>query len=127
VQILTRAGTGLVELIERPDFDQSVLMTLLHGYIEPMHEQGADTLVLGCTHYSLIRRQIAEVAGDDMRIVDAGTAVAKELKRRLEVGGLVNKAVEKGTVEFLTSGEPAVLQSLLARYWPEPAGVTALA
>lgn len=124
--ILTRAGTGLVELIERPGFDEAVLMTLLQGYIEPMRELGADTLVLGCTHYSLIKKQIAEVAGDDMRVVDTGTAVAKELQRRLEAGNLVNKAAEKGKVEFLTSGEPAVLKQLLTRYWPEPAEVTAL-
>ncbi|HTQ99337.1 MAG TPA: glutamate racemase [Candidatus Acidoferrum sp.] len=126
VRILTRAGTGLVELIERPDSEERVLMTLLHSYIEPMVEQGADALVLGCTHYSLIKRQIAAVADSRMKIIDAGTAVAEELQRRLAAGGLASNAIGKGKVEFFTSGEPAVLRRLLARYWSEPADVTAL-
>lgn len=125
VEILTRAGTGLVELIEQPDFDESALLNLLECYIKPMQEKGADTLVLGCTHYSLIKTQIAQVAGPDMRIIDAGTAVAKELQRRLVAAGLDTLGQQRGSLQFLTSGEPAVLGQLLKRYWPEP--VTSLA
>ncbi len=125
-QILTRAGTGLVELIEQPQFDEAAVLRLLASFIQPMKDKGADTLVLGCTHYSLIRAQIASVAGPDMNIVDAGTAVAKELERRLLTKGLNNLVTATYPVQFVTSGDIKVQEQLLARYWPEPAVVTAL-
>lgn len=125
-QILTRAGTGLVELIEQPRFDEDAIVELLRGYIAPMQAQGADTLVLGCTHYSLIRSQIAQVAGPGMCIVDAGAAVARELQRRLQVQQLLSVDGNTATVRFVTSGDLAVQQALLQRYWPEPATATVL-
>jgi glutamate racemase len=126
VQILTRAGTGLVELIEQPHFDEAAILALLHDYIAPMQAQGADTLVLGCTHYSLIKPQIALVAGASMRIVDAGTAVAKELQRRLQVEQLLSESRDQLPVRFITSGDLQVQQALLQRYWQEAASATAL-
>lgn len=126
VQILTRAGTGLVELIEQPRFDEAALLSLLQRYIAPMQAQGADTLVLGCTHYSLIKQQIARVAGDALRIVDAGDAVAKELQRRLQLQQLPAADDSTATVRFITSGDMATQRELLQRYWPEPAVPTAL-
>ncbi len=125
-QILTRAGTGLVELIEQPQIDEAAVLALLESFIKPMQNKGADTLVLGCTHYSLIRSQIAKVAGPDMKIVDAGTAVAKELQRRLLTHGLNSLTPASHPVSFVSSGDLAVQQRLLARYWPESAAVTAL-
>lgn len=127
VQILTRAGTGLVELIEQPQFDEGELLALLRSYIAPMQAQGADTLVLGCTHYSLIKQQIAEVGGGSLRIVDAGDAVAKELQRRLQLQQLLATSSSAATVRFMTSGDMAVQQALLQRYWPEQAVPTVLA
>lgn len=116
VQILTRAGTGLVELIEQPEEDPAALQALLQQYIAPMREQGMDTLVLGCTHYSLIRAQIEQVAGT-VRIVDAGTAVARELARRLADQDLLTRLPAPGQLRFLTSGAAAVQRALLQRYW----------
>ena len=126
VQILTRAGTGLVELIEQPQVDEAAALKLLASFIQPMRDKGADTLVLGCTHYSLIRAQIAIIAGPDMHIVDAGTAVAKELQRRLLATGLNSLATTVQPVKFVTSGDLKAQQLLLARYWPGPVAITAL-
>ncbi len=52
VKIITRACPGLVELIEQVEPDQKAIKKMLHGFISPMLDLGADTLVLGCTHYS---------------------------------------------------------------------------
>lgn len=127
VEILTRAGTGLVELIEQPQFNEAAILELLESFIKPMQVKGADTLVLGCTHYSLIREQIAMVAGPAMTIVDAGAAVAKELQRRLQLQGLDNLQAQRSAVTFMTSGYPAFHQPALRRYWGEEAELTALA
>jgi glutamate racemase len=126
VQILTRAGTGLVELIEQPHYDDTAMLSLLRSLIAPMQDQGADTLVLGCTHYSLIKQQIARVGGPHLRIVDAGDAVARELQRRLQTQQLRSLSESSEPVRFVTSGELGVQRELLQRYWPEPAELIAL-
>ncbi len=126
VHILTRACPGLVELIEQPTPDHKALDALLRDYIKPLLERGADTLVLGCTHYSLIREHIQQIAGPQVNIVDAGTAVAKELQRRLQAQGLDNKAGGTGAVRFFTSGDVKVQSALLGHYWGVPVTVASL-
>lgn len=126
VQILTRACNGLVELIEQVAPNPFTLERMLHESIRPLIDAGADTLVLGCTHYSLIRPQIQKAAGPEVRIVDAGTAVAKELQRRLVMHGLSNASQNAGMVHFHTSGKPAEQNPLLAHYWGKPVQAQAL-
>jgi glutamate racemase len=126
VQILTRACPGLVELIEQVAPDTHELDGLLRVYIAPLLERGADTLVLGCTHYSLIRSRVQRIAGADVRIVDAGSAVAKELQRRLVMHGLTNTEDRTGLVCFHTSGDLEQQNKLLAHYWGKPVHSRAL-
>ena len=127
VEILTRACTGLVELIEQPQFDEEAVLRLLETFINPMLKKRADTLVLGCTHYSLIKQQIAKVAGADVKIVDAGAAVAKELQRRLQLQAIDNNHSQSAAVTFFTSGDPVFHQPTLRRYWDNEARFTVLA
>ena len=117
VKIITRACPGLVELIERVELDEVATKKLLHGFISPMLAEGADTLVLGCTHYSLIRDFIQQIAGPDVLIVDAGSAVARELERRLTALAVVNPGAVVGRVKFYTSGDTVYQQRLLQKYW----------
>lgn len=124
VQILTRACPGLVELIEQPQFDEAALLSLLEEFISPMLAKNTDTLVLGCTHYSLIKTQIQRVAGANVTIIDAGLAVAKELQRRLE--NTANRMLLDAPVEFLTSGDALRQQTVIQRYWMEPVTISAL-
>jgi glutamate racemase len=126
VQILTRACEGLVELIEQVAPNPFTLERMLHEFIQPLVDAGADTLVLGCTHYSLIRPQIQKAAGPNVRIIDAGTAVAKELQRRLVMNGLANTSGRAGMVYFHTSGNVEQQNKLLAHYWGKPVVARAL-
>jgi len=126
VKIITRACPGLVELIEQVQLDESAIKKLLYEFIDPMLHLRADTLVLGCTHYSLIRNLIQQVAGNDVFIMDAGGAVAKELQRRLTAAALIDPGSTAGRVQFFTSGEPDYQQALLQKYWPCPLTVKPL-
>jgi len=120
VKIITRACPGLVELIEQMEPDQKAIKKMLHGFISPMLDLGADTLVLGCTHYSLIRHLIGEVAGADVTIVDADAGVAKELQRRLAATNMLGNSTDTGVIKFFTSGEVEHQKKLLQRYWGKP-------
>lgn len=126
VEIITRPCHGLVEQIERLETDEAALGALLDEYVGSLVAKGADTLVLGCTHYSLITGRIAAAAGPGVTILDTGFAVARELQRRLREAGLENARESGGRVCFHSSGDPAVQTPLLSRYWGEPVSVYSL-
>ena len=119
VVIITKACHGLVDEIERMYPDQGEIVKLVTKYTETFIEKGGDTLVLGCTHYALIAEIISEIVGPEVVVVDAGMAVAKELKRRLQAEGLDSESKQKGKISFFTSGNTEDQQVLLSRYWGE--------
>ncbi len=92
-KFLLRGCTGLADQIELGQLESSELTAMLRGYILPLLEQGADTLVLGCTHYPLVRTAIegivAEAGASHVVLVDTGDAVARQLGRLLAAGGLL--------------------------------------
>jgi glutamate racemase len=87
-RFICQPGHGLVEAIERCDIDSPALSRLLQGYIEPMLEAGADTLVLGCTHYPFLDTAIRRIVGDRLTLVDTSVAIARQLERILDTHGL---------------------------------------
>ena len=93
--VLTQTCPGLVELVETDECDSHHARTLLHRYTQSLLERGVDTLVLGCTHYSLLKPQIQEVAGAGVTIIDPAPAVAAQVKRMLDEKGLSRLAGEK--------------------------------
>jgi glutamate racemase len=117
VQIVTRACPGLVELIEASRFDPEAIKALLRDFTAPLREMHADVLVLGCTHYSLIRELIQEVMGAEVRVIDAGLAVARETRRRLEELNALTTSMHSGKLQFFTSGDLTQQRRLLTRYW----------
>src|SRR3989339_142279 len=76
-------GYGLVELVEKGEQDSEAARQLLERYLTPMMEKGADTLVLGCTHYPFLKDMIQKVAGNRLAIIDPSDAVAAQTKRIL--------------------------------------------
>lgn len=73
----------LVPLIEEGLFEDEVTETLLRRYIDPMLRQGIDTLVLGCTHYPLLKKTIARICGPDVVLVDSAENCALAVKELL--------------------------------------------
>ena len=127
VEIIAQPCPGLVEQIESGDLSSEATRSLVAGYVRPLIERGADTLVLGCTHYPLVRAAFESVAGPDVAIIDPAAAVAREVRRRLEQAGLLNDGVRSGTTRFWTSGSPAQLEQMLRTLDIEPGEVTELA
>lgn len=82
-QFICEAGLGLVPLIEQGDVDGPDIRGRLDSYLTPMLEAGADTLVLGCTHYPFLTDTIRDMVGDQLALVDTGSAIARQLARRL--------------------------------------------
>jgi glutamate racemase len=93
-EFLLQACPGLVDQIERGEFDTPATEVMLDKYILPLLERGADTLVLGCTHYPFVRagieRIVARATTRDVVLVDTGDAVARQLARLLAAGTSLN-------------------------------------
>ena len=119
VRVISVPVPGLVEHVEAADLDSAELRRLVEGYVRPMLDEGADTIVLGSTHYVFLKSLIAEIAGDDVTIVDTGEAVARQLARVLAERRMAAPRQAKGAERFWTSGDPAeserVMTALLER------------
>jgi glutamate racemase len=104
VRLLSRACPGLVERIEQGDLDSPALLDLLRGCVEPMLQAGADTLVLGCTHYPFIAPALRRLLGEDVAIVEPSDAIARQTARVLEREGLVCSEAHAPSYAYQTSG-----------------------
>jgi glutamate racemase len=119
VRVISVPAPGLVEYVEAADLESPAVRELVARYVRPLLDEGADTIVLGSTHYVFLRSLIAEIAGEDVTIVDTGAAVARQLARVLGEHGVTAPPGAQGEEHFWTSGDRAeaerVMSSLLGR------------
>lgn len=106
VEVIQQACTGLAQRIDSGQFDGPELEALLRGWIEPMKARNIDALVLGCTHYPLVRPLIERIAGPGVRVIEPSGAIARRLAQVLEQHGIAAPADVKGSLDCWTSGEP---------------------
>jgi glutamate racemase len=112
-RILAQPCPGLVEQIERGELTTRKTRDLIASFVRPLVEQGADTLVLGCTHYPFVEPLIASIAGPGVTLVNPAAAVARELRRRLTESTLLAPDERSGTTHYRTSGPPGQLAAML--------------
>jgi glutamate racemase len=115
VRVITQPCPGLVEFVERGELDSPAVRGLVQRYVEPLLGDGADTLVLGCTHYPFLRPVIAEVAGPGVTLLDTGAAVARQTRRVLDREGLLAAPGSTAGLEWRTSGDPVQVSAVVER------------
>lgn len=125
--ILLQACPGLVECVEARELSSDATRELLRGFVAPLLERGADTLVLGCTHYPFLIPLLQDIAGPAVTIIDPGPAVARELRRRLDAGGLLNASTQPGSTRYWTSSDPDHLRQAIENFYAESVLVDMLA
>jgi glutamate racemase len=119
LHVITQSCPGLVEQVERGDLAGDATRKLVEGYMRPLLAGGADTIVLGCTHYPFLRPLIEDIAGKDVAIIDNGAAVALQLLHTLEREDLLSLKEEGGQEEFWTSGDPQLASQVISCLWRE--------
>ena len=112
-----------MELVEQANLHGPHTEALLRQFIAPLVAQGADTLVLGCTHYPFLRDTIQRLAGEGVTLIDPAEAVARELVRRL---GDNLHTQGHGSTRFFTTGDVVQVQRVVAHLWGDSATVQAL-
>lgn len=127
VKIVTQGCPGLVDVVERGDLHSNEARRLIERYTDPLLKQNADTLILGCTHYPFLTPLIREVVGNDIALVDTGAAVARELKRRVDVELPVRLTVGvTGAETFFTSGDAEQAARIMSLLWSSSVTVSQL-
>ncbi|NOT28553.1 MAG: glutamate racemase [Acidobacteria bacterium] len=118
-RVLSQACPGLVECVEAGDLTSDATRARVAGYVKPLVDQGADTLVLGCTHYPFLLDAIVAAAGPGITILESAGAVARQLRQRLAAAGIAVPDSGEGSEEFWTTGDPhhvgEVMSQLLGR------------
>ncbi|GFE60311.1 glutamate racemase [Geobacter sp. AOG2] len=106
-EVLTRACPLFVPLAEEGWVDNQVARLTAESYLLELKEAGIDTLVLGCTHYPLLKPLIAEIMGPDVTLVDSAEETARTVAAILADKHLLRPATEKGNHHYYVSDIPA--------------------
>lgn len=125
VEIVTQGCPGLVEQVERGDLAGPETRALVERYTASLLARGADTLILGCTHYPFLAPLIRDVAGPDVILIDTGEAVARQLQRRIDAE-LPPRTGGNASAEFWTSGDAAQATRIMSALWGQGSGVKRL-
>lgn len=125
VRVITQPCPGLVERIEAGELDGAQTRDMLRGWVQPLLDEGCDTLILGCTHYPFIKPVLRELLPQSVSLIDTGAAVARHLQRMLGERQLLARGPAQ-VARFWSSAEPLRMQAVLPGLWGEPAQVRAL-
>ena len=121
VEVTARACPLLVSLVENGRFHPGdiVAETVVGEYLAPVKAAGADTLILGCTHYPLLREVIGAYMGPGVALVDVGEQCARWVKKRLEWDGLRNQRPGAGRHRYYVSDSTGDFSALASIFLGE--------
>jgi glutamate racemase len=122
VQVFARACPLFVPLAEEGWIDHQATALIAKEYLFPLTLEKIDTLILGCTHYPVLRDAIAGAVGDGIRLIDSGEATAKEVKRVLEEEHLMNTSTQRPNLRFFVSDLPAKFTEVGERFLGQSMG-----
>lgn len=104
-KVFDKACPLFVLLVENQLIDTPEAYKIAQSYLEPLKEQGIDTLILGCTHYPLMEHVLATVMGEKVALVNSAQTTALAARDILQEKDLLNSDKE-GRLRFFVSGEP---------------------
>ena len=117
VKIVEHVGQGFVELVENGILNGPEAESTVRASLQPLLDAGADTIVLGCTHYPFLQPVIERLAGPDVKVIDPAPAVARQTVRVLQERGIPT-GEGPFSVDLYFSGQPESLQRIFALVSP---------
>jgi glutamate racemase len=114
VRIIAQPCAGLADAVEQGALNSPATQQLLEHYLRPLLAAGADTLVLGCTHYPFLADQIHAIVGPHVALINPAPAVARQTARILHERGLVRQSAGAAFIRYATTGNPATFAALIA-------------
>lgn len=108
LEVVIRSCPLFVPLVENgyTDFNNEVTRLVATEYLSPMKQAGIDTLILGCTHYPILKDIIADIMGSAISLIDSGAEVARVAYTLLKESNLLNPSSEVGKSSYFVSDDP---------------------
>jgi glutamate racemase len=122
VRLVSVPCPELVPLIESDDPFGEATTAAVRRYAAPLKEAGVDTVILGCTHYPLIRPILQRVFGRSVTLVFSAEETGREVAETLARKRIENDPEREGGYRFLTTGDPAAFRSMGKRFLQLPIG-----
>ncbi len=113
----------LVSLVEKLALSYQESYITIQSYVQPLLDKGADTLILGCTHFTHLKAVIQEVVGPSITIISTEEAVAREVKRRLTLENLLSEETSSGSTCMLSNSNKTIFEKQVRTLWDEEADV----
>ena len=114
-RVVQKACPLFVPLVEEGWLSNPASRLVAHEYLDPLHEEGIDTMVLGCTHYPLLKPLLAEVVGKNVTLIDSAEQTAAAVARELSESGLEATSGE-GHTHFVVSDAPDAFERVGASF-----------
>ncbi|EGT5044348.1 glutamate racemase [Clostridioides difficile] len=106
IEIVNKACPLFVPIVEEGWANTEVAKLTAKIYLQELKEKNIDSLVLGCTHYPILKRTIGEEVGEHIKLVNPAKETAKDLKKILEVQNIINNTEIHGTYQYYVSDIP---------------------
>ena len=119
-EVVSVACPRLVPLIEGDDLFGEEITAAVREYATPLKEADVDTVILGCTHYPLIRPILQRVFGRGVTLVFSAEETAREAAETLARKGIENEPAREGSYRFLTTGDPELFHEMGRRFLQLP-------
>jgi len=103
IEVFGKECSMFVPLVEEGWWDDSIAYSICERYLKQLKDDGVDTLILGCTHYPLLKNTIGQVMGSDVLLVNSAIEVAKAVKNTLDELKLNYNGEHKPEYKFFTS------------------------
>ena len=116
LKVFSQACSLFVPLVEEGWFNRPVTTIVAKEYLSKIKKFGVDTLILGCTHYPLLKSVIAKVMGKEVTLIDSAQEVAREVKATLEHYGNANRSHVTAKYDFFVSDDPGHFTRLAKRF-----------
>jgi glutamate racemase len=116
------ASAELAPLIQEGGEVDERVVGCVDGLCRPLKQAGVDTVILGCTHYPLVRPVLQRALGRGVSIVTSGEAIASEVEARLRETGVAGDEGRRGRYEFMATGDPEEFRRLGIRFLQLPIG-----
>ena len=119
-KVFTQPCPLLIPLVEEGWIDEEITRLTVRKYLEPVLKRKIDTLILGCTHFPVIRDIIQSESGPDISIIDSGKETAVSVKRILQEKNIRNEGIKSGKFQFYVSDIPLKFDQIAERFLEQP-------
>ncbi len=116
VEVFSQACPLFVPLVEEGWLEEPETSQIAEKYLFPLKDKGIDTLILGCTHYPLLKGHLSRIMGQEVSLIDTAEATAKAVERKLGEKNLLRKGNRKAVYKFFVSDDPEKFLQLGRRF-----------